>query len=58
MLVRDDLDLNVARVIDKLLDQETVITERGHGLGLGNFVTFLDLLIVPGDTHTLSSTSN
>lgn len=58
VLVGNDLDLNVARVVDELFNQETVITEGGHRLGLGNLVALLDLLIVPGDTHTLSSTSS
>lgn len=58
MLVGNDLDLNVARVVDELFNQEAVITEGGHRLGLGNLVALLDLLIVPGNTHSLSSTSS
>lgn len=58
MLVRDNLDLNVARVVDKLFNKKTVIAKRGHGLGLGNLVSLLDLLVVPSDAHTLSSTTS
>lgn len=47
VLVPDNLNLNVPRLDDELLNQETVVAERREGLGLGETEGFSGVFFVP-----------
>ena len=55
MLVADQLNLDVARIDDELLDEHAIIAERGLGLGLRKRIALFDLLAVEGDAHALAA---
>ena len=57
VLVGDDLDFDVARVLDEFLDEHTVVAERGLGLVGGALEPVLGLLRVPRDPHPLAATA-
>ena len=57
VLIGKDLNLDVAGLLDELLDEHTVITEGGEGLLLGEVEAGESLLVVVGDTHTLTTTT-
>ena len=52
------LNLDVARLLDVLLDEHTVIAESSLSLLLGQMESSKSLLVVPGNTHTLTTTSS
>ena len=56
-LVCEDLDLDVAGVVDKLFDQHAIVSERRRCLLLGKTEALESLLIIPGDAHSLSTSS-
>ena len=51
MLVAEELELDVARPRDVLLQIERGVTERGAGLGLRDAEPRPELLLLPGDAH-------
>ena len=55
MPVAQHLDLDVARVLDELLDEHAVVAEAGLGLRAGERKAFIDLLGVVGDPHALAA---
>eukprot|EP00756_Hemistasia_phaeocysticola_P007189 Hpha_TRINITY_DN14154_c0_g1::TRINITY_DN14154_c0_g1_i1::g.10939::m.10939 len=54
-LVRDDLDLDVAGVVDELLHQHPVVAEGRQGLTLRRNPLLPRLLLVPGNAQTLAT---
>ncbi len=55
VLVADELDLDVARIDDELLDEHAIIAEGGLGLRARQRKAFLDLLARKGDAHALAA---
>jgi hypothetical protein len=55
VLVGDQLDLNVARLLDVLLQQDAVVRERVLGLRLGQHVPRPRLLVRVRDAHALAA---
>ncbi|MGY2936650.1 hypothetical protein ACVWZ6_006252 [Bradyrhizobium sp. GM6.1] len=53
VLVAEQLDLDMAGIYDKLLDEDPVVTERGLGLRLGEVEPFGDLGGRMRDAHAL-----
>ena len=55
VLVAQHLDLDVARVLDELLDEHAIVAEARLGLRAGETEAFLGLLGVVGDAHALAA---
>ena len=55
MLVAQNLNLDMARVDDELLDEHAVVAEGRLGLGLGAGEAFLHLAFGIGDAHALAA---
>ncbi len=55
VLVAKDLDLDVARILDKFLDKHPLVAETVEALALGRLEAFLDVLVVPGEPHALAA---
>ena len=55
VLVAEHLDLDVARVLDELLDEHAIVAEARLGLRAGEPETLLGLLGVVGDAHALAA---
>src|SRR5260221_10439318 len=51
LAVAEELDLDVARAGDVLLEVHGAVAERSARLGLGDAETLAELLLVPGDSH-------
>mmetsp|Transcript_20317 Transcript_20317/g.39855 ORF Transcript_20317/g.39855 Transcript_20317/m.39855 type:complete len:401 (+) Transcript_20317:1249-2451(+) len=56
--IGNELDLDVSGLLDKLLNEDTVITKGGTCLLRGETETLNGLGIVPCDTHTLTTTTS
>ncbi len=52
--VGEDLDLDMARLLDKLLDEDTVVAEAGTGLVLGRAEALVHFVGRIGDAHPLA----
>ncbi len=57
MLVAEQLDFDVTRIDDELLDEHAVIAEARLGFRAGHVEAFGDLRLAPGDTHALAATA-
>ena len=55
VLVAEHLDLDVARVLDELLDEHAIVAEARLGLRAGRAEALLGLLGVEGDAHALAA---
>mmetsp|Transcript_16628 Transcript_16628/g.27222 ORF Transcript_16628/g.27222 Transcript_16628/m.27222 type:complete len:314 (+) Transcript_16628:135-1076(+) len=55
VLVRQDVDLDVVRVLDELLDEHAVVAEAAARLLHAQPVAGHHLLVVPGDAHALAA---
>ncbi|MNE29259.1 hypothetical protein D3C80_1227340 [compost metagenome] len=55
MLVPQNLDLDMARLVDELLDEDTVVAERVFRLVAGRLETLARFRVVPGDAHALAA---
>jgi hypothetical protein len=55
VLVAQHLDLDVARALDELLDEDPVVAEAGLGLGADGREALLDVLAMPGDADALAA---
>eukprot|EP00760_Papus_ankaliazontas_P031590 PhM_4_TR5351/c0_g1_i1/m.88449 len=55
--VSGNLDLNVAGLVHKLLDEHAVVTERGDGLLLAQLQVLDGFSVVVGEAHTLAATT-
>src|SRR6185295_19591712 len=53
--VAEDLDLDVARLLDELLDEDAVVAEARLGLVAARCEAFLGLLVVPRDPQPLAA---
>jgi len=53
--VAEHLDLDVARALDELLDEDAVVAESVFGLGLARGEALVRLLVVPGDAQALAA---
>ena len=56
--IAQHLDLNVAGLVDKFLNQHAVITKGCLGFHLGQAVPFQSFLVVPSNSDALSTTSS
>jgi hypothetical protein len=55
VLVAEDLDLDMAGVLDELLDEDAIVAEARLGLGAGKRIALLRLLGAVGNAHTLAA---
>ena len=55
VLVAQHLDLDVARALDELLDEDAVVAEGVLGLGANGGEALLHVLLVPGDPDALAA---
>ena len=55
VLVAQHLDLDVARLVDELLDEDAIIAERGDRLGARAVKAFLGFACVEGDAQALAA---
>lgn len=55
MHVSNNLDLHVARLLDILFNQQSVVAKAGLGLGGGNLKVLSDILVIPSQTVSLPS---
>ena len=55
MTVAQHLDLDMARVLDESLDEDTVVAERRARLGAGGAHAFHDFALRPCDAHALAA---
>ena len=51
LVVHSNLNFDVSWVVDKFLDEESVVSEGRGGFLLGEVVALDGLLVVPGDAH-------
>ena len=58
VLIAEDLDLDVARVEDELLDEHAVIAERVQPLALGRFKALAHVLLGIGQPHPLAAAAS
>ena len=55
VLVAQNLDLDVARVLDELLDEQPVVAKGGSGLRARPLEALAHLVGIPGDAHALAA---
>ena len=55
VLVAEHLDLDVARLLDELLDEDAVVAEAVEALALGRFEALAHVLLGPGEAHALAA---
>ena len=55
VLIAQDLDLDMARVFDELLDEDAVVAEGVETLALGRLEAFLHIGVVPREAHPLAA---
>ncbi len=55
VLVAEDLDLDMARVLDELLDEDAVVAEGVETFALGRLEAFANVLLVISETHALAA---
>jgi hypothetical protein len=55
VLVAEQLDLDMARALDELLDEHAVVAEAGQPLALGRLEAFAHVAFGPGQPHPLAA---
>ncbi len=55
VLIAEHLDLDVARMLDELLDEHAVVAEAGQALALGRLEALAHVLLGPGEPHALAA---
>mmetsp|Transcript_30197 Transcript_30197/g.81145 ORF Transcript_30197/g.81145 Transcript_30197/m.81145 type:complete len:253 (+) Transcript_30197:1370-2128(+) len=55
MLIRDELDFNVPRLLDKLLHEQAIVTKGGKSLVAAHAEALDGLLVAVGDAHALAA---
>ncbi|GAA4010595.1 hypothetical protein GCM10022280_04810 [Sphingomonas swuensis] len=55
VLVAEQLDLDMARALDELLDEHPVVAEAGEALALGRLEAVAHVLFGPGEAHALAA---
>ena len=58
MLIAEHLDFDMARLLNKFLDEHPIITETGQAFTLGRFETVAHILLIPGETHTFAAATS
>ena len=53
--IAEDLDFDVARLLDELLDEHAVVAKAGEPFALGRLEAVFHVLIVPGEAHALAA---
>ncbi len=57
VLIAEDLDLDMARVLDEFLDEHALVAEGIEAFALGRLEPFLHVGVVPGEPHALPASA-